>query len=35
MSIKGIFKIDNWDFKTESILTDLPVEDFELLTANK
>lgn len=35
MSIKGIFKIDNWDFKSESILTDLPSADFELLTANK
>lgn len=35
MSIKGIFPIDKWDFESESILTDLPVEDFELLTANK
>ena len=35
MSIKGIFQIDNWDFKSESILTDLPISDFELLTANK
>ena len=35
MSIKGIFPIDNWDFKSESILTELPSDDFELLTANK
>ncbi|MDP4262009.1 MAG: Crp/Fnr family transcriptional regulator [Bacteroidota bacterium] len=35
MSIKGIFPIDKWDFKSESILTDLPSDDFELLTANK
>lgn len=35
MSIKGIFPIDNWDFKTESILLDLPVKDFEMLTKNK
>jgi len=35
MSIKGLFPIDNWDFKSESVLADLPVEDFELLTANK
>lgn len=35
MSIKGIFQIDNWDFKSESILTDLPLADFEILTANK
>ena len=35
MSIKGIFPIDKWDFKTKSILTDLPLEDLELLTANK
>lgn len=35
MSLKGIFPIDKWDFKSESILKDLPAEDFELLTANK
>lgn len=35
MSLKGIFPIDKWDFKSESILKDLPPEDFELLTANK
>jgi len=34
MSIKGIFSIDNWKFKSESILKDLPSEDTELLLAN-
>jgi CRP-like cAMP-binding protein len=33
--IRGIFPIDKWDFKSESILKDLPAEDFELLNANK
>jgi CRP-like cAMP-binding protein len=35
MSIKGIFPIDKWDFKSESILADLLSDDFELLTAHK
>ncbi|MBZ5856915.1 Crp/Fnr family transcriptional regulator [Flavihumibacter profundi] len=35
MSIKGIFPIDKWDFKSESVLAHLPPEEFELLTANK
>ena len=35
MSINGIFPIDKWDFKSEFVLTDLPPEDFELLTAKK
>lgn len=35
MSIKGIFPIDKWNFKSESILTDLPLDDLELLTTNK
>ncbi len=35
MSISGIFPIDKWDFKTESILSDLPAEDFALLTAHQ
>jgi CRP-like cAMP-binding protein len=35
MSLRGIFPIDKWDFKSESILKDLPAADFELLTANK
>jgi CRP-like cAMP-binding protein len=33
--IRGIFPIDKWDFKSESILKDLPPEDFQLLNANK
>lgn len=35
MSLKGIFPIDKWDFMSESVLTDLPQHDLELLTANK
>lgn len=35
MSIRGIFPIDKWDFKSESVLMDLPAGDVELLTANK
>ncbi len=35
MSIKGVFQIDNWDFKSESILAELPKTDLELLTAHK
>ena len=35
MSIKGLFPIDQWDFQSESILTDLPLNDLELLTVNK
>jgi CRP-like cAMP-binding protein len=35
MSIKGLFPIDKWDFNSESILTDLPADDFETLIANK
>ncbi len=35
MSIRGIFPIDKWDFKSESVLKDLPAEDIQLLTANK
>lgn len=35
MSIKGIFPIDKWDFKSQSVFTDLPLEDLELLMANK
>src|SRR4051812_35429713 len=35
MSISGIFPIDMWDFKSQSILTDLPVEDFAMLTAHQ
>lgn len=35
MSIRGIFPIDKWDFKTESVLTDLPADDLALLEASK
>jgi CRP-like cAMP-binding protein len=35
MSIQGIFPIDKLDFKSESILADLPSEDLELLMVNK
>lgn len=35
MSIKGVFQIDKWDFKSESVLADLPAEDLKQLTANK
>jgi CRP-like cAMP-binding protein len=35
MSIRGIFPIDKWDFKTESILTGLPAEELDLLSAHK
>lgn len=35
MSIKGLFPIDKWDFKRESVFLDLPVSDLEILTANQ
>lgn len=35
MSIQGRFPIDKWDFKSESILQDLPPEDLKLLLAHK
>ena len=35
MSISGIFPIEKWDFKTESILAALSPEDFDLLTQNQ
>ncbi|HWI90748.1 MAG TPA: Crp/Fnr family transcriptional regulator [Flavisolibacter sp.] len=35
MSIKGIFPIDKWNFRSESVLTDLPSNDLALLMANK
>jgi len=34
MSIRGIFPIDKWDFKSGSVLTDLPAEDYDQLMAN-
>jgi CRP-like cAMP-binding protein len=35
MSIRGIFPMDKWDFKSESVLADLPSEDFDILMTNK
>jgi len=35
MSIKDIFPIDKWDFKSQSILAGLPKEDMALLTAHQ
>jgi CRP-like cAMP-binding protein len=35
MSIQGIFPIDKWDFKTGSVLENLPPEDLELLTRHR
>jgi CRP-like cAMP-binding protein len=32
MSIRGIFPIDKWDFKSQTLLTDLPKEDWSALT---
>lgn len=34
MSLKGIFPIDKWDRKSSSVLTALPEEELETLTAN-
>jgi CRP-like cAMP-binding protein len=35
MSIKGIFPIDKWDFNSQSVFAGLPLDDLELLMANK
>jgi len=35
VSIKDLFPIDKWDFKTRSILQGLPADDMALLTVNK
>jgi CRP-like cAMP-binding protein len=35
MSIKGVFPIDKWDFKSQSVLAELPVDDLEILMAKK
>jgi CRP-like cAMP-binding protein len=35
MSISGIFPIDMWDFKSQSILADLSEEDHAILTAHQ
>jgi CRP-like cAMP-binding protein len=34
MSIAGIFPIDKWNFKSQSILTTLPAEEYERLCAH-
>ena len=34
MSLKGIFPIDKWDLKSGSVLTALPEDELEMLTAN-
>lgn len=35
MSLRDIFPIDKWDFKSESVFADLPSEDIQLLMAHK
>jgi len=35
MSIRDIFPIDKWDFKSQSVLSGLPDEDMALLTAHQ
>jgi CRP-like cAMP-binding protein len=35
MSIRHIFPIDKWDFKTESVLADLPPDDIVLLESHR
>ena len=35
MSISGLFPIDKWDFKSQSVFADLPEEDMALLTAHQ
>ncbi|WP_288878921.1 Crp/Fnr family transcriptional regulator [Pedobacter panaciterrae] len=32
MSLRGIFPIDKWDFKSDSIFTNFPAEDYEEMT---
>jgi CRP-like cAMP-binding protein len=34
MSLKGIFPIDRWDYNSQSILRDLPEDDYETLLRN-
>jgi len=34
MSLRGIFPIDKWDFNSESIFTNFPKEDYEMITRN-
>lgn len=35
MSIRNLFPIDNWDFKSESILSNLPEQDVDILMRHK
>jgi CRP-like cAMP-binding protein len=35
MSIQGLFPIDQWDFKSESVLADLPADVHQILMSNK
>jgi len=35
MSIRDLFPIDKWDFKSQSVLSDLPKEDMTVLTAHQ
>lgn len=35
MSIKGIFPIDKWDFKSESVLANLPEREYDMLISAK
>jgi len=34
MSLKGVFPIDKWDFNSQSILADIPAEEYEYLFRN-
>ncbi len=34
MSLKGIFPIDKWDFKSNSVIANLPTDELDTLTAN-
>ena len=34
MSLKGIFPIEQWDFKSDSVITNLPADELAALTAN-
>jgi len=34
MSLAGLFPIDKWNFKSQSILSSLPTEEYELLSAH-
>ncbi len=34
MSINGLFPIDKWNFQSHSILSELPPEDAEIITAH-